>query len=412
VRTALAVLSFLLAGVAHADKVVNADGVAVVQAGDEKDARTRALDEAFRRATAQLAHSIGDPRAIAGKDAVFQREILRRARTYVVRFKVRSEGPSDAGYKVQIEALLSEAKLGADLELHGLARAAAVAPPTPTPAPPAPAPAGARPPLALVLLTSDGTTTWATFGKSSEGPGPASPTLVKTLEGLGYTVRLPAGVEVPVIQGESGSMLLDDAQVAAATSGVSAGGALYGTAQLKDGGRIRGTAFVGVDVELALAAIDSLQGTRLWEGRVVVSGYGADPEAATAAALRAAEGKLTRQLGPRLATHWPPVRKTSGAISGVEVVFRGVTRWPALDAAMRTLATVPGVKQVTARRFAPTEVTLLCEGSAAPRAVADALATLSVAGSRFVAKSGGGQVNVDVVDAPPADPLPPADGSR
>ena len=194
--------------------------------------------------------------------------------------------------------------------------------------------------------------------------------------------------------------------------GVSAGGAVYGTAQLKDGGRIRGTAFVGVDVELALAAIDSMEGTRLWEGRVLASGYGADPQAATAAALRAAEGKLIRQLGPRLATHWPPVRKSTGSVAGVEVVFRCVSRWPALEAAMRALATVPGIKQVTARRFAPTEVTLLCEGSAAPRAIADALATLSVAGSRFVAKSSAGQVNVDVVDAPPADPLPPVDGSR
>ena len=399
----LALLLLLLAFPAHADKVVLADGAAPITGSDPQVARTRALDEAFRRATSLLAQSLGDSQKIAAKDALFQKEILRRARTYVVRFKVKSEGTEGMDYRVKIEALLSEQKLGADLELHGFARAQAPPPPPPPPDRPPPTPSGGRPPLTLVLVTSDGDRTFATFGRGEGGPGPAAGVLQKLVEGLGFSVKLPAGVDLPVAIGEGGNAPIDDAQATAAARAVGAGGTLHGVVRIKDGGAIRGTPLVGAEVELALAALDVAGGTRLWEGRISAAGFGPDLAAASAAALHQAEVQLARQLGPRLAVHWPPVRK--GPAGGVEVLFRGVNRWPALEAAARALAAVPGVKQVTARRFAPTEVTLLCEGGAAPRALADALGALTAAGTRFVPQSAGGAVTVDLVDAPPPDPV-------
>src|SRR5687767_13028407 len=104
-RAAAAAFAALVALVAAprpaaAETVVEAFGTATVGAADPAAARTRALDDAFRQAVDQAVVSLVDP-AVREKNAeLIKKRILRRSRSYVTKFKVRTEGEDDGAYHV------------------------------------------------------------------------------------------------------------------------------------------------------------------------------------------------------------------------------------------------------------------------------------------------------------------------
>src|SRR5262249_1936680 len=88
------------------------------------------------------------------------------------------------------------------------------------------------------------------------------------------------------------------------TRGAAAGGALVGSAEVKDGGRIRGTMLVGAECQLVLR-VDDITTGRIAEAQATGAGFGADMPNAASAAARDAAVRMGRELGRRLDGHWP-----------------------------------------------------------------------------------------------------------
>jgi hypothetical protein len=392
---ALAFVLGLLGPAARADVTARARGSATITGGDSAAARTRALDDAVRQAVDQTIAASLDPKArdAAAAEAIKKR-VLRRARAYVPQLRVTSEGADEGVYAVEIEATVNDQQLAADLRALGVG----VPPPVGTPVPDEPTgpPPRARPPLALLAVTRAGEQTWATFGRSGADGGPVAAALGRELGARGFKVARTAGLEVPVAPGGEGGAgaPLDVGQAQALARAAGAGGALVAAAELRDGGRIRGTRQVGAECRLTVRA-DDVNGGRLAEASADGAGFGLDAAAATAAAARDAAVRVGRELGRRLDARWPE-ETAAPAGRGVLVRLRGVLRWADVDALARALGAVPGVRQVLVSRYARREVALLVTGGASPRALADAAGQVALADQHIAARAGAGEVSVEL----------------
>jgi hypothetical protein len=396
----LALALLLVSAVAHADLAVQARGSATVTGGDTAGARARALDDALRQAVDQAVAATVESGARAAGADVIKKRILRQAREYVPQFKVAQEGVDANVYAVQIEATVDDGKLVK--ALHGLGVGA---PPPPGPAAePAEPPATPRPSLALLVVATDGATTWATFGRAGGDGGPVAAALARELGARGFKVARTAGLEVPVAGAEGGGLPLDARQAAAVARAAGAGGAVVAAGRLSDGGRIRGTRDVGAELALDLE-IDDVAATRVGTAKVEAAGFGADPSAAQAAAARSGAVRAGRALGARLDGHWPEEMARGGG--GVRVHVRGVGRGTDAEAVGRALAGVPGVQSVAPSAYARREVTLLVRGGAAARALADAAGQVAFPDLQVAARAAGGEVTVDLSAPATQTPIEP-----
>lgn len=400
---ALVLVLAALAGTARAELPVTARGSATVTGGDLITAKGRALDDALRQAVDQaVAGMIPADQREALADLVKKR-ILRRARSYVVRYKVTAEGENDGVYSTTVDAVLADGPLGNDVRALSAPPLAAVKVDGNTPAP---APRVERPALAVLAVARSGDQVWASFGRGAASAGPVAPALERELGARGFKVVSAAGLEVPVAtEGEEGLPLAPEQSKEIARK-AKAGGALVAAALIKDGDRIRGTRRVGAEIELRVRLDDAGDGGKVAEGQVSAAGHGADASEAAAAAGREAATLVGRLLGKRLESHWPSDLGGSGGGSadGILVHLRGVTRGPDVDAFVRALAGGPGVKQVLLMRLARREVTLLVRGPGSARPVADVVGATALPGARVSAKAAGDEVDVEVATEPTRPP--------
>jgi len=401
-RLLLALL--VLPALAHADVAAKARGSATITGGDSAAARARALDDAERQAVDQTVATLIDPKAREANADVIKKRVLRRARAYVREFKVVSEGADEGVYAVEIDASVNDTQLAADLRALMPGAAGQTVPPVGTPVPDEPGPPPkTRPSLALLLVTRAGDHIDATFGRQGTDGGPAAAALTRELGARGFKVARTAGLEAPVaVNSENGGAPLDGAQAAAVTRAAGAGGALVGSAEVKDGGRIRGTVLVGAECQLVLR-VDDVASGRIAEAQATGAGFGADMPNAASGAARDAAVRIGRELGRRLDGHWPE-ETAAPAGRGVLVHIRGALRWADVDTMARALGAVPGVRQVTIARFARRDVTLLASGGASTRALADAAGQVSFPDLRVAARAAPGEVSIDL-GADPSRPV-------
>lgn len=382
----------------RAELTIAARGSATIAAGDTATARGRALDDAVRQAVDQVIGQLVDAKGREAAADIIKKRVLRRATAYVAHYKIVEEGPDDTVYAVHVDATVNDTQLAADLRALGVGGAPA------KPAPSAPPVVAKRPGLALLLITSDGTNSWATFGRAG-APGPVATALERELRARGFDVVSTAGLEVPVAAG--GELPLDSTQAQALARTAGAGSAVVGTARLHDGGRIRGTALVGSEVELSLRLDDSASASKVLEVRIEGAGFGADVAAAEGGAGRSAASHAGRALAVRLDRHWPATG-IANVGDGVAVQVRGATRWADVDAVIHSLAAVPGVETIRPARFARREVTIVARGSVGVRALAEAASQLTLPERRIVARASGSAVAIEL--SPDASAPPPIEG--
>ncbi len=389
-------VSLAAAGAARADLPVQARGSATISGGDVAAAKARALDDALRQAVDQAAATLLTPEQRQGAAELIKKRILRRARAYVLRYQVASEGEAGGVYSVTLDTTIADGPLGKDVR--------ALVAPAPGPNV-VPEERAGRPPLALLAVTREGDQTWATFGRGSGDGGPAAVALGRELEARGFQIAPTAGLEVPVGgEGEAG-LPLTTAQAAAIARQAGAGGAVVAGVLVKDGGRIRGTRRAGAEVAMRLRLDDAVAASRVAEAEIAAAGHGVDPGAAAADAGRAAALLAGRALGQRLESHWPPAEGPT-SVEGILVRLRGVARGPDVAIFARALAGGPGVRSVVLQRLARHEVTLLVRGRAQPRALAALAAGTVVPGSRVTStRAGDADVEVELS----VDPLRPAE---
>lgn len=357
-RLVVFALALALPWAAAADTSITALGSAPIAGGDAVAARQRSLDDAFRQATEQsLAAFVDAPTRARLADAL-QKRILRRAKTYIPQFKILSEGESEGVYHVQIEAQVADGRLRADVRGLGAA-GPATEPDVPPP------PAARRPRLVLLARASDGTHTAATFGPQGD-LGPAIPPVAKEIEAQGFELLLAQGLPVAVSEGR---LPVESTQAMALAQKVGAGGAVTAGIEWKAAGRIRGTSLLGAEATVSVR-VDDLAG-RVGEVTATGAGFGASAEQAVAAAVRDAAARVGRELGPRLAAHWPDERPAG---EGVDVRVRGASKWPDVEAVRKGLSGAPGVRRVFVAGLLRREVLLHVSGAVTPRGLAGALA--------------------------------------
>jgi hypothetical protein len=376
VRPLLCALVLALPLGAAADTSITALGSAPIAAGDTAAARQRSLDDAFRQATEQILAAFLDAPTRAKLADVLQKRILRRAKSYVPQFKILSEGESEGVYHVQIEAQVADGRLRADVRALG-ATGPATEPDVPPP------PAVRRPKLVLLARASDGTASATTFGPQGE-LGPAIPPVAKEIEAQGFELLLAQGIAVAA---SSGTLPLDSAQAVATAQKVGAGGAVTAGIEWKAAGRIRGTRLLGAEATVSVR-VDDLAG-RVGEVTATGAGFGDTADQAVAAAVREAAARIGRELGPRLAAHWPDERPAG---EGVDVRVRGASKWPEVEAVKKGLGGAPGVRRVFVAGLLRREVLLHVSGAVSPRALADALG----GDPRVAARTSGREVTADI----------------
>jgi len=173
------------------------------------------------------------------------------------------------------------------------------------------------------------------------------------------------------------------------------------SAELRDGGGIRGTGLRGAEVALLVRVVDGTGAapTRLTETRLGAAGVGPSPAAAQLAAVGSAAQRVGDALGPLLADRWPVAPR---AAAGLLVWVRRVERWQEPAQVAAAVARLPGVERVTVAGAARGEVRFIVVGRVDTGAVA---ATIPGA---LGATSVIARVAVQVDLKPPPPPLPVA----
>lgn len=368
---------FLLAYPVWADTSIAALGSAPLSGGDALAARGRALDDAFRQAVEQSLQTFVDAPTRARLGDMVQKRILRRAKSYVSQFKILSEGESEGVYHLQIEAMVADGRLKADVRALG-AQGPATEPETPPPA------SARRPKLAFLARATGGEQSAATYGPAGE-LGPAIPPLIKEIEAQGFELVYAPGLAAP---SASEGIPLDSSAAIAIAQKLGAGGAVTAGIQWKDAGRIRGTRWVGAEAAVSLR-VDDVSG-RVGEVSATGAGFGETLAQAVAAAVRDASQRIGRELGPRLAAHWPDEGPRSK--EGIDVHLRGASKWPDVESARKGLLGAPGVRRVVVAGLGRREVRLHVSGAVSAKGLAEALAT----DPRVVVKASGREVNAEI----------------
>ena len=376
---ALVVLAGIVGGgarVARADVTIEALGQVQTGGDDAEKTRQRALDDAFRQAVDQVIGTMVTPEARTAQSDTIKKRVLRRSKAYVVSHRVLDEGADGAFYQVHVEASIADATLRKDLRALGIPlMGEPIAPPVSNGGPPAPP---GRPKLAILVVGGVEAT-------------PLVERLTRELGTRGWEVAIAERAEVP--RDDGAAFQFGAAKGARVT--------VVASAELRDGGAIRGTRLRGVEADLLVRIVDGTGAApaRLVEQRLGAAGVGAGAELAQSAAIGSAAERVGEWLGPLLADKWPVAPR---AASGLLVWVRHVERWQEPAAVAAAVARLPGVERVTVAGTARGEVRFVVVGRVDANAVANSvpggLGTTSI-----VAK---GAVQVDL--APPvATPPPP-----
>lgn len=272
-RAVIVMLLLLAPRVAWAEDVAayQVDGDAEVGGADP---RVAALDEAFGRATAQALSDVLDAPTRKTHKPTLDKEIVGRARLWVVGYKVDKEDVSDGRKQLSVTVRVDRDKMRDRLEQLSIAGGGGGDPA---------APAAARTSVILLRVSETGGTR-ASFGASAVKEVPGLAALASSLRGGGLTIKRattagPAptsGGELPLEDAEAEAIAVDSKAEIAVIAGVTVSAPVS----------IRG---VATTASLVTAHVRVLaRGKKLMgQGLGAVASRGADPSAINAAIERA-----------------------------------------------------------------------------------------------------------------------------
>ncbi len=343
-RAVIVMLLLLAPAVARAEDVAayQVDGDADVGGADP---RVAALDEAFGRATAQALADVLDAPTRKTHKPTLDKEIVGRARLWVVGYKVDKEGVSDGRKQLSVTVRVDRDKMRDRLEQLSISGGGG------DPAVPA---AAARTSVILLRVSETGGTR-ASFGASAEKEVPGLGALASSLRGSGLTIKRattagPAakpGGELPLDDDEADAIATDSKAEIAVIAGVTVGAAVS----------VRGVATTASLVTAHVRVIS--RGKKLMgQGLGAVASRGSDPSAINAAIERA----LVVASGDAMPVAQAPVAPAAGfsgddtpiAEPGI-VLIRMPSKTPfALVAAeLKYLAGAKGVSRAALHRVSP-----------------------------------------------------------
>ncbi len=324
------------------------------------DARTVALDDAFKAATRAALDQLVTGANLASQRDVLDAEVVRRARLWVASFKVTAERTRGGSLELEVDVRIDRAKLRAKLDELGVPMVAG----EPARRPDAGAVAARMGTVLLRLSTGDGAV--ASYGADADTRLPLVMAVAPILATRGLVaVAAPAGGAK--VRAGTG-LPLDDAGARALAGEVHADVAVVVGVDVGASGRVRGTREVGV----------------LARARVRVLDLGAARATGEADAVRGARGPGGATLGTD-AARWalldavsramPMVRQAAAAtaepalpVAAGEVVVR--IHAAGRDVATRArayLADAQGVKSARLARFGAGAVVLTVTGLRAER---------------------------------------------
>lgn len=270
----IAMLLVLAPSVASAEDVAayTVDGDADVGGSDP---RVAALDEAFGRAIAQALADVLDAPTRKTHKSTLDKEIVARARLWVVGFKVDKEEIADGRKQLSVTVRVDRDKMRERLEQLSIAGGGGGDPSVPA--------AAARTSVILLRVTETGGVR-ASFGASAEKEVPGLGALSSSLRGSGLTIKRatsagpaakPVG-ELPLEDDEADAIAADSKAEIAVVAGVTVSAAVA----------VRG---VPTSASLVTAHVRVLsRGKKLMgQGVGVVASRGTDPSAINAAIDRA-----------------------------------------------------------------------------------------------------------------------------
>ena len=342
-RAVLVMLLLLAPALAHAEDVASyqAEGDADASGADP---RVVALDEAFGRAIGQALADVLDAPTRKTHKATLDKEIVARARLWVVGFKVEKEDLVDGRKQLSVAVRVDRDKMRDRLEQLSIAGGGG------DPA----APVAARTTVILLRVNETGGTR-ASFGASAEKEVPGLGVLASSLRGSGLTVKRAittgpapkAGGELPLEDDEAEAIAADSKAEIAVIAGVTVSAAVS----------IRGLPTTASLVTAHVRVI--ARGKKLMgQGLGVVASRGVEPAAINAAIERA----LVAASGDAMPAVQVPVAPAAGWVGddtpiaepGVVLIrMPGKTPFALVAAELKYLGGAKGVSRAALHRVSP-----------------------------------------------------------
>jgi hypothetical protein len=359
VVVALAVTA-VAAGARAEPELIEVGGSAAASGTAGVPPRQRAIDDAFANAVRRAVEGIVAPAARERHRAAIEERVVRRARLFVAKYRVRQEGETGGVYRVRLEAWIDTTRVR-DLLIELGVEVEAAAPADPV---------TGRPRLALLLVAVIDGEAVASFGRASADGGDAGRAIRRELREYGFEVADTAGVEVELAGRESRTV--GEAAAVDVATRAGAGGAVVVSAAIEPDGKIRGTRLVGSKGRADVHVIDVAGPRTVVTAEVEAGAFGASAAEAAAASATELGVRTVRAIAQALGRHWPePVAGGAGLL--VEV--RGAPAWQLVEDVTAMMRQTSGVSAVIPRRFRRGQVALVVTTQLSARRLAATIAS-------------------------------------
>ena len=329
--------------------LAHAEDIAAYQVDGDADAggadpRVAALDEAFGRAAVQALGDVLDAPTRKTHKPTLDKEIVARARLWVVGYKVDKEDVSDGRKQLSVTVRVDRDKMRDRLEQLSIVGGAGD-----------PAPAATARTSVILLRVSETGGVRSSFGASAEKEVPGLGALASSLRGSGLTIKRAttagpapkAGGELPLEDDEAEAIAVDSKAEIAVIAGVTVSAAVA----------VRGVATTASLVTAHVRVI--ARGKKLMgQGVGAVASRGAEPSAITAAIERA----LIAASGDAMPAAQAPVTPAAGfsgddtpvAEPGVVLIrIPAKTPFALVAAELKYLGGAKGVSRAALHRVSP-----------------------------------------------------------
>ncbi len=364
---------------------------------DATDARTKAIDRAFANAVDTSVVDIVPADLRTKHRGDIRDRIVRRARLYIARYKVREEGDDGQVYRVRLDAWIDTGKLRQALASLGIELAGD----RPAGGAPAVQPGSrVRPTILLISLTNVDGAASASFGRDGGDGGALGRAIARELGEHGFEVIGAPGVAPPVSETAGTSLPVSDSAAAEMAREVGAGGVVVVGAEVFRDGKVRGTRLLAAGARGRARVIDLDEGVSVADETVEVGYYADTAEVALDAGAVELGRRVVLAVAGSMKQHWPAAVV---AEASVVVEITGATMWKPVLRTMRALKKAPGVTAVEPRRFRAGSISLEVTTSLSAARVAKA-----IVGAKFdrgtveVRTAGDHRVRVEISPAPPA----------
>jgi hypothetical protein len=370
-HVAAALALAVAAAVGLAAPPARADDVAAYEVEGQADAagadpRIAALDDAFAHAVQQAVDDLVPDAARKTRKADLDREIVGRARLWVVKFSVTKDATEDGRRQLAVNVRVDRDKLRGRLAELGLAGPAVLdgsgaGDPT-APTPPDAHPAGGRSVLVLVRVTRGGGVIAADYGAGGTPGAPGVAALTAAMRDAGLVIqRAPTSGAAARADGD---LPLDDAEADALATAAGADLALVAGVSVGPRQLVRGlpgdAALVTAHVRLVERGTGSRATAGGGSGASGAAGPPGDDDDAIARALAAAAADLL-PAPPHPVRNAPQFHGDETPIGEAGVVLVRLpptTPFAMVEAEAKYLAGAKGVRAAAIRRLSPSGWTL------------------------------------------------------